>query len=526
MSPGAYNSHSARRPLGSRACHRPAVPSCHPSVAVSPARIRALNDAPINRDGTFVLYWMVAHRRAHSNYALQRAVEWALERHRPLVVLEALAVDYPWASARLHRFVLDGMADNVVAFGKSSATYYPYVEPSPDAARGLIETWARHATVVVTDDFPCFFLPAMVNAAGRRLRVKAEAVDANGVLPMRAAPKAFYSAYLFRRYLQSRIAEELASSPLGDPLSLLPASGAAPLPEVLTSRWPRVPRAMLAGDASTLAALPIDHDVSVAPHRGGRTEALRRLEAFARDRLATYPRDRNEPSLQGTSALSPYLHFGHISAHEIFARVAQGEGWRLDRLSGRVTGQREGFWGMSPPAEAFLDQLIVWRELGYNMCALRDDYDRYESLPDWARATLEAHATDPRPHVYARDALEAAATHDDLWNAAQTQLVREGWFHNYMRMLWGKKILEWSSHPREALDTMIALMNKYALDGRGPNAYTGYFWTLGRYDRPWAPERPIFGTIRYMSSQNTARKLRVKPYLERYGPPAPGSLFP
>ena len=172
---------------------------------------------------------------------------------------------------------------------------------------------------------------------------------------------------------------------------------------------------------------------------------------------------------------------------------------------------------MSAGAEAFLDQLITWRELGYNMCFLRDDYDRYESLPGWARNTLEQHAPDIRPHVYSPEEFEAACTHDPLWNAAQTQLLREGRIHNYLRMLWGKKILHWSESPRAALTVMLELNNRYALDGRNPNSYSGIFWVLGRYDRPWGPERPVFGKVRYMTSRNTLRKLRLKDYLKTYG---------
>jgi deoxyribodipyrimidine photo-lyase len=161
---------------------------------------------------------------------------------------------------------------------------------------------------------------------------------------------------------------------------------------------------------------------------------------------------------------------------------------------------------------------VTWRELGYNMCTRRDDFDRYESLPDWARETLADHAADDRDYVYSLEQFESAQTHDRLWNAAQTQLAQEGRLHNYLRMLWGKKILEWTAAPQDALAVMIELNNKYALDGRDPNSYSGIFWVLGRYDRAWGPERPIFGKIRYMSSENTARKLRVKEYLERYAP--------
>ena len=162
------------------------------------------------------------------------------------------------------------------------------------------------------------------------------------------------------------------------------------------------------------------------------------------------------------------------------------------------------------------DQLITWRELGFNQARHVDGHDRYESLPDWARATLREHAGDERKYVYSRAQLGAAATHDELWNAAQRQLVEEGIIHNYVRMLWGKKILEWTRHPEEAAEIMIHLNDRYALDGRDPNSYTGIFWVLGRHDRPWGPERPIYGKVRFMSSANTARKFDVKSYVGRY----------
>ena len=161
--------------------------------------------------------------------------------------------------------------------------------------------------------------------------------------------------------------------------------------------------------------------------------------------------------------------------------------------------------------------MVTWRELGFNMASRRDDYDQYDSLPDWSQATLKKHARDRREVVYTLDEFAAARTHDPVWNAAQTQLLREGRIHNYLRMLWGKKILEWTASPRDALEVMIELNNKYAVDGRDPNSYSGIFWCLGRYDRPWGPERPIFGTVRYMSSQNTKRKLHLEGYLKTYG---------
>jgi deoxyribodipyrimidine photo-lyase len=196
--------------------------------------------------------------------------------------------------------------------------------------------------------------------------------------------------------------------------------------------------------------------------------------------------------------------------------VAEREAWSPTSVTPGGKGARSGWWGTSAPAEAFLDQLVTWRELGYVFCHRRPDHARYDSLPDWCRATLAEHESDPRPHLYDLDAFDAADTHDDLWNAAQNQLRHEGRIHNYLRMLWGKKILHWSESPRAALEVMIELNNRYAVDGRDPNSYSGIFWVLGRFDRAWGPERPVFGKVRYMASANTRRKLRVGAYLERW----------
>jgi deoxyribodipyrimidine photo-lyase len=245
--------------------------------------------------------------------------------------------------------------------------------------------------------------------------------------------------------------------------------------------------------------------------------ARNQLRRFVSECLDHYPADRNQPDADGTSGLSPYLHFGHIAPHEVFAAVAAKERWSISKLRRMPTGKRRGWWNMTPPAEEFLDQLVTWRELGFNFAGHRNDYDQYRSLPSWAQATLDLHAGDPREHLYGLRRFEQARTHDPVWNAAQRQLVREGRIHNYMRMLWGKKILEWSAHPEKALDIMIELNNKYALDGRDPNSYSGIFWILGRYDRPWGPERPVLGKVRYMSSENAKRKLHLVRYLEKYG---------
>jgi deoxyribodipyrimidine photo-lyase len=480
-------------------------------------RIRAVGAAPVHANGAYVLYWMTAARRTSSSFALDRAVAWARELGKPLAILEAVRIGYRWASERLHRFVLDGMAENARRLSRRRARYYPYVEPTRDAGRGLLESLAAHAAVVVTDDFPCFFVPRMLEAAGRRLRVRLEAVDGNGLLPLRASDRAFPTAFAFRRFLQRTLPAHLGVTPTADPFVRVALPPPLALPASVRRRWPPAALEMLGSDPA-LARLSVDHAVRPVPTRGGSRAGQSALARFVADGLPRYADERNEPEKNAASGLSPYLHFGHVSTHEVLSALARRESWSACDVASRVTGGRSGWWRMSASAEAFLDELVTWRELGFNMCWHRpDDYDRYESLPAWARRTLAKHRRDRRPWVYDLAALETGRTHDALWNAAQRQLVREGRLHNYLRMLWGKKILEWSPTPQDALSAMIELNNKYALDGRDPNSYSGIFWVLGRYDRGWGPERPIFGTVRYMSSESTARKVRVRDYLKRYG---------
>jgi deoxyribodipyrimidine photo-lyase len=493
-------------------------PAQHRRMTVPDIRIQVLNARPVNGEGEFVLYWMIAYRRVRWNFGLQRAVEWALELNRPLVILEALRCGYHWASDRLHRFILDGMADNARLLDDGRVFYYPYVEPAMDAGKGLLAALGSRACVAVTDDFPAFMLPRMVGAAARRLPVRLEQVDSNGLLPMRAADRVFSTAYSFRRFLQQGLRWHLIEFPEEDPVAAADLPRLDALPREVTERWPEAEDEMLSGGHRSLASLPIDHAVPAVETPGGSVAAQTVLRRFLDERLARYADERNQPEEEVTSELSPYLHFGHISAHQVFVHLMAREGWSIEDLAARATGSRSGWWGVSPSAEAFLDQLVTWRELGFNMCWQREDYDRFESLPDWAIKTLTEHAKDPRSYLYTLGEFESGQTHDPLWNAAQMQLVREGRIHNYLRMLWAKKILEWTTSPQEALAVMVELNNKYALDGRDPNSYSGICWCLGRYDRPWGPERPVFGKVRYMSSESAARKLRVRDYVSKHTP--------
>ena len=487
-------------------------------LAVPDARIRVLRSDPPRQPARYVLYWMVASRRLEDNFALQQAAMWAAELDLPLLIFEPLRIGYPWASDRLHAFILQGMADHRAMAAALGVTYYAYVEPAAGAGKGLLERLAQDAAVVVTDDYPAFFLPRMIEAAATRLDCRVEAVDSNGLMPMRATTTVYPTAYAFRRYLQKSLPAQLALVPLRQPTEALPHR-AAPIAEDVRLRWPEASASLLTASSAALADLAIDHTVAPSPVlTGGPVAAHARLTQFLGHGLATYHEERSQPDSDAASGLSPWLHFGHISVHRIFAEVVTQAGWTTRMLSPKADGRREGWWGAPPEVEAFLDELITWREVGFNFAANRSDHDQFDSLPDWARASLEAHASDRREHLYTLAEFERAETHDPVWNAAQRQLVREGRMHNYLRMLWGKKILHWTAHPREALAVMIELNNKYAIDGRDPNSYSGIFWVLGRYDRPWAPRREVFGIIRYMSSDSTVKKLRLKDYLKTYGP--------
>ncbi len=484
--------------------------------AVPEIRIQRMTNRSVQSSGKFVLYWMIANRRRHWNYALQRAVWWAEELQKPLVILEALRCDYPWASDRIHVFILQGMAANALDFEDLSVTYHPYVEPELGAGKGLLETLFPHCAVVVTDTYPCFFLPRMVKAAADRCPVLLESVDSCGIVPLALPPKAFSAAHLFRRWFQKNSDRCLKDMPLADPLKQARLPEPVPIPKAVSERWPSALGYLRGMKDDWLRILPIDHRVGPVETVGGSRAARQRLASFLK-RIDSYAMERNHPDEDATSGLSPYLHFGHISSHEILHQMMEQEGWTMDRLQETPNGRATGWWGISEGAEAFIDQWLTWREVGYHFCYHEPRYERWETLPAWARTTLEAHAGDRRPYLYDRKEFASAQTHDPVWNASQRQLLQEGRMHNYLRMLWGKNILHWSATPQDALDVMIELNNRYALDGRDPNSYSGIGWVLGRFDRAWGPERPVFGKVRYMNSASAMRKLRMEGYLNRYG---------
>ena len=302
--------------------------------------------------------------------------------------------------------------------------------------------------------------------------------------------------------------------------------------------------------AKFVASLPLDQHVSPVDAEGGSVAGRAALAAFVEDKLPNYADGRNEPNdpaKNAASRLSPYLHYGHLSIQEVAGAVL-GPKWTPREINHK-TRNKDDFFCRDPNVNAFLDEAVTWRDVGYHWHWCRNQKAEggnsqnqswqsgglplfnFEAmdfspggertldlvLPDWAKATLRKHERDRREHLYSLDELEAAATHDELWNAAQRELLATGRIHNYLRMLWGKKVLEWSETPAEAYRVLEHLNNTYAIDGRDPNSYTGILWCFGLFDRPWPPERPVFGTVRYMSSENTARKFDLEGYYEYVG---------
>lgn len=472
---------------------------------VSARRIRVVHDLPPRIDRQVVLYWMISARRTRTNPALQRAVTLCRQLGLPLFVFEPLRAGYRWASPRHHHFVVEGMKSNAEAFEQHGVRYVSWLEPEHGAGSGLLEALAERAAVVVTDDTPTFFLPRMVAAVAERLDVRVEAVDGVGLLPLSCSERVFTTAASFRRHLQKTVGPTLFEPSAREPLADYDG-GAAPAFDDVFARFP---------GAASVEEVRLALDVPpVRSVTGGEAAGQDRVADFL-ERLERYP-DRNHPDAQAASGLSPWLHFGHISAEELVWRVFEQSGWQPGDQGEKATGSR-GWWGLPEGAEAFMDEIVTWRELGHVFARQRpDDYEHFASIPDWAKRTLADHADDPRELVDF-ERLEAAESPDPLWNAAQRQLLDTGVMHNYLRMLWGKLVLAWAPTPEVAFDWLTELNNKYALDGRDPNSASGIAWVFGRHDRAWGPERPIYGKVRYMTSRSTRSKLKLKQYLARWG---------
>ena len=447
-------------------------------------RIRLLNSQPLNGGVAYVLYLCQMNRRVEWNHALAWAADLANRHGLPLLVYEGLTCSYPYANDRLHTFILEGVPEMARGLRELGAGYVFYLRRTRQDPDDVLYCLAGSAAAIVIDDYPAFVTAAHNRSVPGKVRAPYYAVDSSCVVPMSRFEKREYAARTIRPKIHRLLAEHLHPAPT----LRLERRWKGPVPPLHTA----VTHSNIGALASSCE---IDHSVrpSISFH-GGRRTAKQHLERFLDERLRRYARDRNSPSRHATSDLSPYLHFGRISALE--TALAAREYARAHKLI----------------ADEFLEELIVRRELAFNFARTAARADTLEALPDWARKTLAAHARDARPYLYSRETFERAATHDVLWNAAQKELLLRGKIHGYYRMYWGKKIIEWSATHAEALETMINLNDRYALDGRDPNTYANILWCFGLHDRPWR-ERPVFGTVRYLSLEGMRRKTEVDAYI-------------
>ncbi|OLN27789.1 Deoxyribodipyrimidine photolyase, type II [Desulfovibrio sp. DV] len=451
-------------------------------MLVHPARVRSLSqNAP--RQGP-VVYWMTREQRAADNWGLLHAAALAGQDKAPLGVLFALAPTYPGATARHYDFMLRGLAETEAALRARNIPFF--LLPGDPAATVPAFLHQTGAGTCVTDFDPMRIKRHWQGAVAAAFAGALVEVDGHNVVPcLLASSRRDYAAATLRPKIHHRLAEFL------EPFPELPHFAAANLDGCDPVDW-----AAVAGSVTADPAVP-----PVPPVAGlcpGPAAARAALADFIANRLPGYATRRNDPNAGAVSGLSPYFHFGQLSPQ----RAA------LDILAAKDRAPAD--------ADAYLEELIIRRELSDNYCHYTPDYDQFSALPDWAQKTLAAHAGDARPYVYEPAAFEAGATHSALWNAAQGQLVRTGRIHGYMRMYWAKKILEWSASPQAAIAIALTLNDRYALDGRDPNGVVGVLWSVGGlHDRPWA-NRAVYGQVRYMNERGCRRKFDVDAYVARY----------
>ena len=447
---------------------------------VNDPRVTVRRAGPQDPNGTCVVYWMQRAQRGIDNPALDVAVEAANALGKPAVVFFAPIPFYPHSNLRHYRFLAEGVPDIAEALQKRNIGFVLRRFPEHSLLKFCEEV---RPALVVGDENPMREPESWRQSAAQKLKLPLWTVDADVIVPSGLLQKAQYMAHIIRPRLQAQLGQFMV------PPNNTKARVAWRRPKDL---------AHLDSDVDITQDWPLDRSVSpVTTFRGGTKEGLRLLRKFIQRGLSGYSTKRNKPELEGTSRLSPYLHFGHIGPLTVALAVeAEADAPKEDK-------------------EAFLDQLITWRELAINLVRFNPNYDNFECGEAWAHRTLAKHAHDERPVLYKPAQLEEAETHDPLWNAAQMQMANTGWMHNYMRMYWANKILEWSASPSQAYQTAVYLNDKYLLDGRDPNGYAGIAWSIvGKFDRPWF-DRPIFGQIQYMSGQSTGKKFDSKEYIRQ-----------
>ncbi len=426
----------------------------------------------------YVLYWMQQAQRTAYNLALDWALMAARDCQLPLVVAFALTPTFPGANARHYQFMFEGLADVEQALQKRNIPFVIRLGNPPD----VIPELARDAALLVGDIGYLRIQRAWRKQIAEKIDCPFSAIETDVVVPIRlVSDKEEYAARTIRpkihRHWKRFIEEPLQAPQKNRPLQNPPASDIKP--------------------CDGIADLPIDRCIApVDAWKGGQNAAQKQLASFLRTGLATYDTDRNDPANNLCSNMSPYLHFGQIAALDIARQVLAAK-------------------APTEATECYLEELIVRRELSMNFVYFNTGYDKYEkAVPEWAQKTLAKHANDKRATTYTREQLENAKTHDTYWNAAQMEMVQCGKMHNYMRMYWGKKVIEWTESPEEAFQILIEMNDRYEIDGRDANGYTGVSWCFGKHDRPWT-ERDIFGTVRYMAASGLERKFKIQKYVDR-----------
>jgi len=444
-------------------------------------RIRKLNRDAERVGGKYVLYWAQMNRRVHMNHALQYAVHSANRLGLPLLVYEGLTCTYKKANDRMHTFILENVPDMAERLKERGIGYHFYLRRRMQDANDVLYQLAADAAAVVTDDYPTFIAAHHNATVPPKIGVAYYAVDSSCIVPMSKHEKRNYGAYTIRPRITKMLPDYL--KPFDEERVVHRWKGAVPAP-ISPETIPEL-----------VASCEIDHSIPASTSfRGGQKEAERHLDQFLENRLRRYAKDRNEPSCHATSNMSPYLHFGMISTLEI-------------ALKAKEHAEKHGYM-----VGEYLEELIVRRELAFNFAHFTPNADSLSVLPDWCLATMREHAQDKRDPVYTAEQFETAATHDPLWNAAQQELLLRGKIHGYYRMYWGKKIIEWSPTYEQALEIMIDLHDRYALDGRDPNTYANILWCFGLHDRPWGT-RPVFGLLRWMSFEGMKRKSDINAYI-------------
>lgn len=445
---------------------------------IQDARVQVMKDAS-GGQGNYVLYWMQQAQRVRYNHALIYAIQEANVRDLPVVVGFGLTDGYPEANERHYAFLLEGLLDVAQELQMRQIQFVLQYGSPDDVALQL----AKDAALLVMD---CGYLK--IQNMWRKNVIKdapcgVVQVESDVVVPVDVVTdKEEYAARTIRPKIHKVLDDYLV------PLNMKAVKKSS-----LDMTFDGLDALDVDG---VLSQMKIDRRVGrVNTFVGGEKTAQKMLHSFLQKKMDGYATNRNDPNLNGVSHMSPYLHFGHISPLDIVLQMQDAMGETED-------------------TEAFLEELVVRRELSMNFVHHNADYDAYDALPEWAKKTLAKHADDVRDYVYDLDAWEKAETHDPYWNAAQMEMVKTGKMHNYMRMYWGKKIIEWSETPQRAFEMMLYLNNKYELDGRDANSFTGVAWCFGKHDRPWK-EREVFGTVRYMNAGGLKRKFDADGYVKK-----------